>query len=102
MDFICQFDMSLYPFDTQWCRADFMLKGTDQHLVNLTTGKLEFDGPFSVLQYVIDDIRMERNIAHNLTNSVSIEIKLGRRLLSLVLTSFVPSIILVLVSQNNK
>ena len=33
----------------------------------------------------------------NSTNSVSIEIVLGRKLLSVVLTSFVPTIILVLV-----
>ncbi len=37
----------------------------------------------------------------NSTNSVSIEIKLGRRLLSVILTSFVPTFILVLVTKKS-
>ncbi len=95
--------MRLFPFDTQFCRASFILReGQDEQLIQLEAGTLEFDGPYSVLEYVIKDLKMERNLAGtNLTNSVSIEAKLGRRLLSVILTSFVPTVILVLVYKDS-
>ncbi len=61
-DFICLFDMALYPFDTQYCRATFLLKGTDRQLVTLVNGTLTFAGSYNVLQYVIRDIKFQRNM----------------------------------------
>ena len=60
-DFICQFDMAQYPFDTQLCFATFILKGTDKQLVNLISGNLEYVGPQNVQEYVIIDISMGKN-----------------------------------------
>ncbi len=61
-DFICRFQMGLYPFDTQKCRANFFLNGNDQFLVDLQSGTLRYEGPNDVNEYVIIDVTMGRNL----------------------------------------
>ncbi len=54
-DFICQFDMSLYPFDTQRCSASFVVKGNSRHLVRLSSGDFLFDGAVNIREYVVQE-----------------------------------------------
>ncbi len=58
--------MALYPFDTQKCRATFIFAGSDNDLVSLVDGSLSYLGDNIILQYVIMDIRFERNLVNKL------------------------------------
>ncbi len=114
--------MRLYPFDTQRCRVDIIIKGTDRNLVNLRNGTLKFLGPSVISQYIIKEIYITENLVSSTPTqtlplnhaactlqpnadpiitpptSVSLVLVLGRKMLSVVLTSFVPTISLVLVN----
>ncbi len=60
--FICDVDMSMYPFDIQTCRATFILKGVDVNLVNLINGSLDYLGPDNVQQYVIIETEFLKDV----------------------------------------
>ncbi len=116
--------MSEYPFDVQTCRATFILKGLDRNLIDMRNGTLKYLGSYNIKQYRIKRISLLKDIVSqtlatkqrkgngktlsftfqpnadpmiNPPSSISIEIVFGRRLLSVILTSFVPTFILVLV-----
>ncbi len=63
-DFICEFDMRLYPFDTQICRVNIIVKGTDRNLVNMRNGSLHYLGGDIVSQYIIKDVYIAENLVN--------------------------------------
>ncbi len=57
-NFICGFEMSKYPFDTQRCTPTFFLKGPDRDMVEFVSENVIYEGPKTVLQYIIKNITM--------------------------------------------
>ena len=56
VDFICVFDMKVYPFDSQQCPVIFIMKGNSGHFVELVQGTVSYKGPENVMQYIVQDV----------------------------------------------
>ena len=97
-EFICTYDMALYPFDTQTCTLDFLLTGNLEDFCYLESGSFNYTGPNELTQYFIKQFYMRNNLI-NERNGVSIFIILGRLLLSNILTIYLPTVLLNLIGH---
>ena len=96
--FICEYDMAVFPFDSQKCTAIFVMKGNVAKFIELVAGKAEYLGPIDLPQYFVLDTNIKQILVPPNKNAVQIEIVFGRRLLSTVLSSYIPTFLICLVS----
>ena len=91
--FTCDYQMPWYPFDTQKCKI--LIKPTQilKKYVSFIPGKFRYIGPKDLREYMIIDNGMEI-LEVNGERLVIVQTTLGRRLLSIILTIFVPTLIL--------
>ena len=85
--------MAWYPFDTQRCKLVVSLKGNADQVVNLKPGILNYFGPKDLTLYFIKDTAIRNGTSSN-KSVVYFEVTLGRRLLSTILTVYLPTILL--------
>ena len=97
-DFICTFDMVWYPFDTQECSAIFVLKGNSDNFVKLTANVLKYNGPTDLTQYFVKSSEIFNNITDNVAEGIEVRVHLGRRLLSMFMTTYLPTLLICMVS----
>ena len=53
VEFLCDFQMQWYPFDTQTCYMEFRLDKGIATFVDLTPGTEEYLGPMDLAQYFV-------------------------------------------------
>ena len=99
--FICDFDMAWYPFDTQKCSMDFVVDKGARDFVALLAQDLEYSGPLDLTQYFIKKKVFLNRINDKGLEIVHVDIYLGRRLLSIILTVFAPTVILNIVGHSS-
>ena len=92
-EFICIYQIAWYPFDTQRCRIIISLVGNSDEFINLLPGNLSYLGPEDLTIYFIKETSIHRGPSNN-KMVVYVEVTLGRRLLSTVLTVYLPTILL--------
>ena len=92
-DFICKYNMAMYPFDTQTCTMNFVLTEDSDDFCYLKVGGLSYLGPTELTQYFIKDKYMTKNIIDE-QKGIKVYFFLGRRLLSNTLTVYLPTILL--------
>ena len=97
--FICEFNMQWYPFDTQRCSLVFRMQGDSWKFVDLLKEKLKYSGPKDLMLYFIKD-QSFKTVTVSGVRTIKVEIVLGRRLLSILMTTILPSIILLLTSHS--
>ena len=97
---ICHFNMMWYPFDTQTCSMQFKIVNKFADLVDLNPQNLTYSGPTDLAQYIVKSYKMCRVKMHSSNmERVDVEISLGRPLIANILTVFIPTIILLLISH---
>ena len=86
----CEFDLRWYPFDFQACFIDLRPTSDLSDFVTLEAGNFHYEGPPDLTEYNIKrlDLKKEND------SILRVEIVIRRRLLSLVLTTFLPTILL--------
>lgn len=92
VDFVCSFDMTYYPFDVQDCTAEIEV-AKESRIVSLVINSLTYIGPSDVMQYVV-----EKTTGFKKDDRIVFKISLGRRLMSVILTTMLPTIIFTLVT----
>jgi hypothetical protein len=92
-EFLCLYNMAWYPFDSQTCSLDYMLDVTANTFVELESGSLNYSGPVELTQYYVRQTVM-RPYTSGDQRGVRVLVVLGRRLLSNVLTVYVPTVLL--------
>ena len=92
VSFLCDYDLALYPFDTQTCKIVLDLPVFEQSLVVLESHMINMDGKTKLLKYDVKKWVMENTKSGNV-----IRIVFGRKILSQVLTTYLPTILLVLI-----
>jgi hypothetical protein len=97
--YVCNFDMAWYPFDTQKCSMVFVVKESSQDSVEIMVGDLKYSGPTELTQYFIKKRAFHKETKKDGGELIFVDIFLGRRLLSIILTVFAPTIILNLVGH---
>ena len=97
----CDFNMMWYPFDTQTCAMQFKIVNEFADRVKLNPQHLAYSGPTDLTQYVvIRSVMCEASIGEY--EGVEVNISLGRPLISDILTIFIPTIILLIISHISK
>ena len=89
--------MENYPFDTQTCKMEYVIKGNAANFSKLFPGKLGYKGPIDLTQYYVQSAKLITLDCQGL-EGLSIEIAFGRKILSELLTTHVPTLLIVLVS----
>lgn len=93
VDLTCIYNMGWYPFDVQNCTVEIMMQGNSKKSVRLISDSIEYLGPMELSQYFV-----KRMTIHHDDSKVWAEIILGRRLLSTILTVYVPTFLLNVIS----
>ena len=95
VEWICDYNMAWYPFDTQSCAMLFDTEGNSGEFVELVATELNYLGPQDLTQYFI----RSNNISLTPTGFIEVEVVLGRRLLGTLLTVYIPTILLVIIAH---
>ena len=93
------YDDGRYPFDSQTCQMTFHVQGTSLEFINLIKKNFTYSGPTELMQYFIKKTYME-NLVIDGIQMVQVEVVLGRRLLSIILTVYFPTILLNLIGYS--
>ena len=99
IEFICDCDVSWYPFDIQTCNLDFKSPGIKGTYIDLVRDSLKYVGKKEMSTYYLRDMKFdqkeeEKDELFNKGTYVQCIIILGRRLLSIVTTVYLPTILL--------
>ena len=86
----CNFDLRWYPFDFQTCSIDIKPTSDLNDLVKLEADNFDYEGPPDLTEYNIKRIELKKENE----STLKVEIIIRRRLLSLILTTFLPTILL--------
>ena len=92
VEFRCHFDMRLYPFDTQDCSAEIGIEKSDDFL-KLIGDKLEYSGNRDVMKYSILETKDYKE-----NGKLIFKFSFGRSIMSVILTTMLPTTIVVLVA----
>ena len=94
VEWICEYKYHWYPFDTQVCRMEILDRTyqTDFHLIDL-----KHNPNISLSQYSVSRTRMCKAFVHEM-EAIVVEVTLGRPIISNLLTVFVPTLLLVIIS----
>ena len=92
-EYLCEYSMAWYPFDSQTCHLDFVLDASAADFVQLVNGSLKYLGPVELAQYFVRNTVMKQFLYKNMSG-VRVMVVFGRRLLSNILTVYVPTVLL--------
>ncbi len=121
---VCHFDLTYYPFDRPQCEIIFTLsvstlergwiimhlntlslklQGNSGKFSELVAGSLEYLGPSDLLQYYVQSVRFLDDytipaMEKEGITGVQVQVELGRRLLSQMLATYLPTAALCIVS----
>ena len=89
----CTFNVAWYPFDFQHCMVELATEGNSGLYVQLLADSVRYRGPTELSQYFIKRTKIQHD-----SKKVWAEIVLGRRLLSAIMTVFVPTLLINVIS----
>ena len=95
VDWLCDFNMEWYPFDTQSCTMEIINKDRS---VEYKLDDLAYLGPIDLPQHFVDNVNM---CVKNLKDGqrIIVEVVLGRPVFAYFLTTTLPTVILIMISQ---
>ncbi len=97
--FLCDFDMSVYPFDTQNCSVILVMKGNSGNFVRLVPSGVSYLGPTDLTMYFVKNVTMDDVLIHpGGVEAVAVKLIFGRRILTRILTTYLPTFLICLVS----
>ena len=101
--FLCEFDMSIFPFDTQNCSIVMVMAGNSGKFVHLVIDQFKYLGPVDLTQYFVKSINSNITIVEDGTVedqvlAVEFRVIFGRRILGTFLTTYLPTIIICIAS----
>ena len=99
IEFLCDFQMQWYPFDTQTCHLEFMLEEEIDSFIELIAGTQEYLGPKELTQYFVKRSGIESYKKMG-RKGIRVSMTLGRRLLGVFLTVYFPTVLLNLIGHS--
>ena len=100
-EFLCEFSMAVFPFDTQRCKIIMIMSGNTGKFVDISAGDMNYLGPVDLTQYFVKETYMLQSdlpvLGDNSTHSVEVHIVFGRRVLATILTTYLPTTLLCIV-----
>ena len=95
IEWICDFDMAWYPFDTQTCTMEMYCFNS---FTKIHPNAILYDGPMELTQYFVRSYKICPRIV-NERQGLAVVVILGRPLMTSILTIFIPTAFLVMISQ---
>ena len=94
-DWICDYEMNWFPFDTQKCRMTFAVTEDMNSFIEVAVNGHTYLGPAELTQYFVRDTKMfPERLINGDQQAIIMEVTLGRRLLANFLTIFLPTVLL--------
>ena len=81
IDFICEFDMGIVPFDTQNCTIKLVMSGNSGKFVHLQIDEFDYLGPIDLTQYFVKSVNSSYISVENNETALELKVTFGRRLL---------------------
>ena len=98
IDFICEFTMEVFPFDTQTCSIILIMKGNSGKFVHLNIDEMQYLGPIDLTQYFVKNTTSSYTQVEGNATAIEVQVIFGRRILGTILTTYLPTILLCIVS----
>ncbi|XP_023345924.1 uncharacterized protein LOC111714922 isoform X2 [Eurytemora carolleeae] len=95
--FLCQYDLQWYPFDIQNCQLQLTMFGKSGDFATLEAEIINFFGKKSIKEFVVESYSMKIS-ENNGQTTLKMNIILGRNLLPIALNTYLPSILLIIIS----
>jgi hypothetical protein len=100
--FRCDYQLQLYPFDTQKCFVDISTKKLDKHGVVINPFNIEMSGATVLTQYIITSWSFDYANSSDHSDGLRMMVVLKRRIVNELLTSYLPTfLILIIVYATN-
>jgi len=96
VEWLCHYQMGWYPFDTQICSMEFRAYGNSRINIEIVEDILLYSGPMELTQYFVRRSNMTSRLEDE---AVVVTVTLGRRLLGTALTVYIPTILMIFISQ---
>ena len=90
----CEYAYHWYPFDSQVCRMEFL---NETYRTEFQPSDLEHNPNISLSRYTLNKIRMCKAVVREM-KAIVVEVTLGRPIINNLLTVFVPTLLLVIIS----
>ena len=90
----CEYAYHWYPFDSQVCRMEFL---NETYRTDFQPTNLQYNPNISLSRYTLNKIRMCKAVVREM-KAIVVEVTLGRPIISNLLTVFVPTLLLVIIS----
>ena len=94
IEFKCGYAYHWYPFDTQMCPMIFVSMASN---TDIQPRDLQYNHNISLSCYTLSKIRMCKSVITN-RNAIIVEVTLNRPIVNFLLTVFLPTILLVIIS----
>ena len=98
--FTCKYDLKSFPFDTQKCEIMLAVDEIDIEGINLKVGKAETEATPDLTEYFMTDEPKSPTMTYEdeKRKGVSMQINFKRRLINEAMTTFLPSLLLCILS----
>ena len=96
--FHCQYEFHLYPFDTQTCTIRMDASADDLNIVKLVPYKLTMKENLDLTLFEIKSWSLDYTEAIHEERGVSMNMDLKRKVMNELLTTFLPSILLMIIT----
>ena len=97
-DFQCEYQLHRYPFDTQVCSINMIVKDLDVKTIQLLPKDIIMKSKTELTTYVITHWELRYNNVSDKERGLQMEIVLKRRIMNELLTTYLPSILLILIT----
>ena len=98
IEFICEFNMRFFPFDTQNCSIFLVMAGNSGKFIHLEIDQFNYLGPIDLTQYFVKATNSNFTRVEKGTIAVELKVIFGRRILATILTTYLPTIIICIVA----
>ena len=95
--FRCEYQLQMYPFDTQRCTLDVGVKKLDRLSIRIIPKDIKMYGKIELTQYIIKTWVFTFKNESNHADGVNVVLKLKRRIVNEVLTTYLPSFIMLII-----
>ena len=96
---ICTYQMHWYPFDTQTCTMDFSMVSKFADFSDLLASNLTYSGDQNLAQYFVRNMSICSVTKATGDKAAVVVVSLGRPVISNMLTVFIPTSILLIISH---
>jgi len=93
--FKCEYQLQLYPFDTQRCSVDLEVRELEQFSMRLIPDMMLMESDTVLTQYIISSWSLVYRNDDDPSAGVALQLVLKRRLTNELLTTYLPSILII-------